>query len=386
MQAHEERGAAEDMKISKKDALAWFEFFAGIEGEAELSPRQTEIVYAVLRQIERRVEWEQEQRMRAIPGLKSLQGRTFYVGADERFPRGCRSCLLGTGLSAVRRTNTCNIQCRFCYNYGEWDMQEPIGEDLFEVGGGRYTAEDLEMAMEIQGKPSGISYVYLEPFMEIEKYYDVIAMFHRHGVYQHMYTNGLLCTEENLRCLAEAGLDELRFNLGATDCSDVVIRNMETASGLLPMTGIETPMTPEFSEQFHEKKDRILSSGISFMNLAELHLNPNNIDNYAGENLYMSRLGYVSPVWSRLLSLDLMKEASEEAWKIAVHDCSNRTKRARDLNWKKHEGGCFGSTVYGREFEEVPVWAFLPVLQDPEFTFLEEEPLPKGYRVGELLM
>ena len=153
MQAHEERGAAEDMKISKKDALAWFEFFAGIEGEAELSPRQTEIVYAVLRQIERRVEWEQEQRMRAIPGLKSLQGRTFYVGEDERFPRGCRSCLLGTGLSAVRRTNTCNIQCRFCYNYGEWDMQEPIGDDLLEVGGGGYKADELEMCLDSEGRP-----------------------------------------------------------------------------------------------------------------------------------------------------------------------------------------------------------------------------------------
>ena len=45
---------------------------------------------------------------------------------------------------------------------------------------------------------------YLEPFMEIEKYYGVIRTFHAAGVHQHMYTNGTLATEENLRALGEA--------------------------------------------------------------------------------------------------------------------------------------------------------------------------------------
>ena len=31
-----------------------------------------------------------------------------------------------------------------------------------------------------------------------------------------------------------------------------------------------------------QKKDKILATGFDFMNCAELHLNPNNIDNYAG--------------------------------------------------------------------------------------------------------
>ena len=61
------------------------------------------------------------KRCKQIPGLKSLGGRTYYVGADDKFPEGCRSCLMGTGLSAIRKTNKCNIQCKFCYNYGELD-------------------------------------------------------------------------------------------------------------------------------------------------------------------------------------------------------------------------------------------------------------------------
>ena len=133
------------------------------------------------------------------------------------------------------------------------------------------------------------------------------------------------------------------------------------------------------------KKDTILATGLDFMNCAELHLNPNNIDNYAGENLYICRHGYISPIWSRELTLRLMRTAAEEGWPILVHDCSNRTKFARDLNLKAHEGGWFGASGYGCEFDRTPYAYFLPILEDESFPFLEEEPLPEGYRPGELL-
>ena len=115
------------------------------------------------------------------------------------------------------------MQCPFCYDYGMLDCQEPIGEGMWEIGGTKFREDDMELLLSIQKKPTGIAYVYLEPFMEIEKYYGVIRTFHAAGVHQHMYTNGTLATEENLRALGEAGLDELRFNLGASNCADKVI-------------------------------------------------------------------------------------------------------------------------------------------------------------------
>ncbi len=92
--------------------------------------------------------------------------------------------------------------------------------------------------------------------------------------------------------------------------------------------------------------------------------------------MYISRLGYVSPIWSRELTLRLMKQACDEKWDIAVHDCSNDTKFARDLNLRAHEGGWFGASSYGCEFARVPFEACLPVLRDPAFRFVEEEELP----------
>ncbi len=388
------------MKISKKDALTWFRFFAELPGDEPLGCRQREIALAVFSQIETAVEARRKNLLQAIPGLKAIvpgtenvsrwtpdiPACTLFVGPENRFPGGCRSCLLGTGLSAVRKTNRCNLACRFCYDYGLLDSIEPIGEDLWEIGGNRYREEDLPLLFALQKKPTGIAYVYLEPFMEIEKYYGIIRRFHQAGIHQHMYTNGVKANEENLRALGEAGLDELRFNLGASGTSDRVIEAMAIAKKYIPRVGIETPMTREYYQSLNEKKDRILAAGIDFMNCAELHLNDNNLENYAGEPMYFCRMGYLSPVMSRDLTLQVMKMAAEEAWPVVVHDCSNKTKIARDLNLAAREGGWFGRSDYGREVVNIPWAAFLPTLEDETLVFAQEEELPPGYRPGEIVL
>ena len=82
---------------------------------------------------------------------------------------------------------------------------------MWEIGGTRFYEKDIDLLLNVYKRPSGVAYVYLEPFMEIEKYYGMIRRFHDAGIYQHMYTNGTLANEQNLRALGEAGLDELRF-------------------------------------------------------------------------------------------------------------------------------------------------------------------------------
>ena len=374
------------MKISKKDALSWFQFFASLPEEEDLMPGQMEIALSVFAQIEYAVRQNHDRLLSEIPGLKTLKDRTYYVGSDERFPKGCLSCLLGTGLSAVRKTNRCDANCKFCYDYGALNAQPPVGEGMWEIGGTKFYEEDLPLLLSIHQKPTGISYVYLEPFMEIEKYYGVVKIFHEAGIHQHLYTNGVHASRETLKQLASSGLDEIRFNLGATNASDTVIEKIRIAREYFPMVGIETPMTPEFYRAFQQKKDKILATGLDFINCAELHLNENNIDNYRGENLYMCRQGYISPIFSRNLTLQLMRQAALEKWPIVVHDCSNRTKFARDLNLRAKEGGWFGQSSYGCEFTKLPFESFLPVLMDESFHFVSEEPMPKGFQMGDIVL
>ena len=373
------------MKISKKDALVWFDFFSSLPEDEELMIKQQEIVYATFAQIEAAIDHRNNTLRSEIGNLKNLENRTFFVGNENNFSKGCRSCLLGTGLSAIRKTNKCNIECKFCYNYGELEDIPPVGEGMWEIGGTKFYEKDIDLLLSIHQKPTGISYVYLEPFMEIEKYYSVIKKFSDAQIYQHLYTNGTLATEETLKALGEAGLNEIRFNLGAAKCSDKVIENISIAKKYIKNVGIETPMTPEFFEAFFKKKQAILETKVDFINCAELHLNENNIGNYYGENMYISRHGYISPIWSRELTLKFMKIADEDKWDLVVHDCSNDTKFARDLNLSSKEGKWFGASNYAGEFSRMPYEVFLPTLRDDNFKFLSEEELPDGYKPGTMM-
>ena len=368
------------MKISKSDALIWFDFFSQLPEDEEISIKQEEIIYATFAQIEAAIDHRNELLMSEIKGLKTLKNRTFFVGNESKFPQGCRSCLLGTGLSAIRKTNTCNLKCKFCYNYGEMEDIHPVGEGMWEIGGTKFYDKDIDLLLSIHQKPTGISYVFLEPFMEIEKYYPVIKKFSDAQVHQHLYTNGTLATEETLQALAEAGLDEIRFNLGASHCADKVIENIGLAKKYIKSVGIETPMTPEFFAVFFKKKQAIFATKFDFINCAELHLNENNINNYQGENMYISRHGYISPIWSRELTLKFMKIAAEENWDVAVHDCSNYTKFARSLNLNSKAGMWFGASNYACEFSMIPYEIFIPILNDDNFKFVTEEELPDGYK------
>jgi pyruvate formate-lyase activating enzyme-like uncharacterized protein len=178
--------------------------------------------------------------------------------------------------------------------------------------------------------------------------------------------------EQDLKLLGEFGLDEIRFNLGATNCSDEVIEKIKIAKKYIKYVGIETPMTHDFFTVFLEKKKSILNTKVDFINCAELHLNKNNIVNYTGENMYMCRFGYISPIWSRELTLKFMKIANDENWDLVVHDCSNYTKFCRELNYGQKMNLWFGANYYGSEFDSIPFHAFIPILRDENFLFLKE--------------
>ena len=73
------------MKISKRDALMWFSFFAQLDEEEPLMPRQLEIALAVLSQIELAQEKRIAERRAQIPGLQTIAGRTYFVGDEAKF-------------------------------------------------------------------------------------------------------------------------------------------------------------------------------------------------------------------------------------------------------------------------------------------------------------
>ena len=66
------------------------------------------------------------------------------------------------------KTNKCDAKCRFCYDYGVLDQIPPIGEGMWEIGGTYLREEDIELLLTMGNTPTGIAYVYLEPFMQVK--------------------------------------------------------------------------------------------------------------------------------------------------------------------------------------------------------------------------
>lgn len=123
------------MNISKKDALEWFEFLGSIPGnKEEICEEYKDIIESVLRQIDLSMRAHHKKIQDSIVGLDTLKGRTYFVGDKNKFPKGCVSCLFGDGLGGVRKTNKCNLQCKFCYYHDNIDNQEKIPDNMWEIG------------------------------------------------------------------------------------------------------------------------------------------------------------------------------------------------------------------------------------------------------------
>ena len=74
------------MKISKNDALIWFDFFSQLP-EEKISIKHEEIIYATFAQIEAAIDQRNDTLMSEIKNLKTLQNRTFFVGNENKFPQ-----------------------------------------------------------------------------------------------------------------------------------------------------------------------------------------------------------------------------------------------------------------------------------------------------------
>lgn len=153
------------------------------------------------------------------------------------------------------------------------------------------------------------------------------------GYHQWLYTNGIYATEDVMKKLKDAGLNEIRFNLAATNCSDKVIEKLKIARKYVDYLCIESPMFTKFYNTFIKKKQKILDTGVDHIHFAELQLFPNTFKIFVDEGpIYRHRSAYISPIKSRQLTYDIFELAANEGWKnVVLFDCSNDCKFLRGV-------------------------------------------------------
>lgn len=252
--------------------------------------------------------------------------------------KGCRACKAGTWWSLFPGTK-CNIDCKFCPQIKPLEEQEVYESPKVYSGG--VLIEDIKLYIEKAGnKLTGVSYSGGEPFLYLDKIYEVASHIQKtqKHIYQWIYTNGMLITEDKLKKLKNVGIEEIRVNLAATDFDNNIINKLEMIKEIMGNVLVEVPATPDtFHKLVIEKNiNTIVDLGVEQINLIELTLQRGiNWKTYTDNKdiyIYEHNGGKTfSPAHSRHITLGVMEYVIDNKLNVLVNDCSNDAKKAQQV-------------------------------------------------------
>lgn len=297
---------------------------------------------------------------------------------------GCLACLEGT-ISHVRHSSRCTQSCDFCYYSSKFSAHQcpTMGKDLYSFSGGaqmQFTQEEAMLLLSRQVVRNertidAIGWLQKEPLMEMEAMEPLMLYLSNNDIHQFMYTNGVKATQKIIDKLASWGLNELRFNLQATDFDDKIIERMAYAKKKIPWVLIETPMFSKSFNNFVKKKDMILDTGVDQLNLPELQIcSMDKLPEFITQEgpVYKHRRGYVSPISSRHYTYDLIAQAETEDWNVIINDCSNDTKYYRGASSNMPLGVVNYLSAFELPFRSVAYLAKMVLEDGVEYEFFQD--------------
>jgi pyruvate formate-lyase activating enzyme-like uncharacterized protein len=254
----------------------------------------------------------ERRRLVGSPGvLVSCRGTKIHHGP---LSPGCRQCA-AQAWSCLFICGRCNGRCFYCPTSQNADDPPMSGSVPFP------RAADFAAYVRFFGF-GGASISGGEPFLEFDKSLDYVrALRQTCGPDLHiwLYTNGILTTESKLRQLAQAGLDEIRFDIGATDYA---LRHVRTARGIVPTVTVEIPAVPEEEERLLQLLPELHQAGVSHLNLHQLRLTPHNARNLLEHDYTFVHGHKVTVLESELCALRLVAASARDDLPLAVNYCS----------------------------------------------------------------
>lgn len=170
-----------------------------------------------------------------------------------------------------------------------------------------------------------------EPFLTFEKTLRfVTAIKKKFGEHFHLwlYTSGRFVKSENLRQLRDAGLDEIRFNIGATNYQ---LDSVQKAVGTIKYVTVEIPAIPEKLELMQTKLHEMQDKGVNYLNLHQLRLTPYNYQHLSQKKYTFLHGEKGTVLESELAALQLIRYALENSLDLPINYCSFVYKRRFQL-------------------------------------------------------
>jgi pyruvate formate-lyase activating enzyme-like uncharacterized protein len=308
-------------------------------------------------------------------GEESDNGATFKP-MGKNISAGCQACK-SAGWICIYLSYECNKRCQFC-------PQDRSGEANNKFSGwdpwGDVPFIDLlkERAINLSGDIKGISFSGGESLMQINK----VPVSNRRGTmsaagiynwldvinndiewkqkpYLWIYTSGHLISEKIVNELVSRGINEIRFNLAASDYSDEIIRKIESVRGKVDYLSVEVPVLSWQLDKLIGSLKRLDEIGVDYINLHELLVTKYNAEylranGYINEELlYENEIGghksynrYYLP--SVIDIYTVIRYIDKEGLNLIYNDCSARNAR---LQSHGHEYQRLKSNSVGTEVE-----------------------------------
>lgn len=242
----------------------------------------------------------------------------------NRISNGCKLCGLGQW-SCLFITGKCNAGCFYCPTSQTTDHL-PSTQNLNFESAAAYAEYVNRLGFKAVSFSGGEPLLFFDRTLE---YLKQVRKKCRPEIYVWMYTNGILADSAKLHKLASAGLNEIRFDIGATAYS---LDKVKIARGIIPNITIEIPAVPEQKEKIMALLPQMIEAGVSNLNLHQLRLTKHNVQNLSKRNYTYVAAEQPIVLESELAALEILNYAHSRNLDIGINYCSfhfkNRFQKA----------------------------------------------------------
>lgn len=232
---------------------------------------------------------------------------------------GCRRC--GDGdWSCLFISGRCNGRCFYCPTAQD-DDGPPVTNGMAFTSPDEYAAYVSAMGF------GGVSISGGEPLMTPDltlAYLSAVRKRCGDDVHLWLYTNSTLLTAELCSRLKDAGLDEIRVDLGAVSYH---LKKLRLAVGCIPTVTVEIPAVPEDEELLKQKMVEMADAGVNHLNLHQMRLTPHNFKPLVERGYTFLHGEKVTVLDSELTALRTVRFGLAQGIPLPVNYCSFPYKR-----------------------------------------------------------
>jgi pyruvate formate-lyase activating enzyme-like uncharacterized protein len=261
---------------------------------------------------------------------------------------GCRLCAAGQW-SCLFINGMCNANCFYC-PAPQMDEGLPQSNGLHFETPGAYVAYVKNFGFKAVSISGG------EPLMSFERslaYLRAVKQEFGNKIHVWMYTNGILATMKKLKILRDAGLDEIRYDIGATNYN---LKYLKLAIGIIPVVTVEIPAVPDEIERLKTLVGELATLGVNYLNLHQMRMTKHNMPEFVERGLLISHGKRATVPESEITALKIMLHVKQCGIDLPVNYCSyaykdryqHATSRYRQAKYIKEDYEDVTSNAYIR--------------------------------------